>query len=74
MKKQYVEEVWNNPHAGFCWFVHSSRDVDPVVYSHTRPCGHFTGWTKTKQKTEGGRKKQTWIQNSKTQESEVGTF
>ena len=49
----------------FCWFCRSSSDVDPVVNSHTRPCGHFTGCTKkplkknNKQQTVGGRKKQT---------------
>ena len=37
----------------------SSIGVDPIVSSHTRLCGHFTGYTKkTKknQQTEGGRK------------------
>ena len=72
--------VWNNPHAGFYWFwpfVWSSRVADPVVSSHTRPCGHFTSCTKikTKQQTEGGMEKQT-ITDLELQnvEGEVGTM
>ena len=53
--------VRNNPHTGFCWFGHLSSGVDPVVSSHTWPSGHFTGCKKikTKQQTEGRRKKLT---------------
>ena len=47
----------------FCWFGRSLSGVNPVLNSYTRPCGHFTGCTnpktKTKQQTEGGRKKKT---------------
>ena len=58
----FLISLWNNPHAGFCWFCRSSSGVDSDVNSHTRSCGHFTGTKikiKTKQQTEGGRKKQT---------------
>ena len=45
--KQYPQTV------GFCWPGGSSRDVDPIVNSNTRPCGHFTGCTiKTKIKQQ----------------------
>ena len=57
-------------------FVWLSRGVDPVVASHTRPSGHFTGLTKKqrlKQRVEG-RKRQTRIQNCKTQEGEAWHF
>ena len=66
--------MWNNPQtAGFCWFGRSSRGVDPVASSHTQPYGHFTGCEKTKQTTEGGRKKQTNMDlELQTQEGEVG--
>ena len=73
---------------GFRWPGRSSSGVDPVVSSHTRPCGNFTGCTqkqkqkkkqnkkpKTKQQTEGGRKKQTNTDlKCKTREVKSDTF
>ena len=32
----------------FFVFCRSSSGRDPVVNSHTQPCGHFTGYTKNK--------------------------
>ena len=43
---------------GFVCFSHSSSVVDPVISSHMRPCGHFTGWTKDNNKTNKGWKKE----------------
>ena len=64
----------------FCWPGRSSSGVDPVVSSHTWPCGHFTGCTRNqnkkpnnKQRVEG-RNRKTWISNCKTQEEKSGTF
>ena len=50
--------------------------MDPVVFSHSRPCGHFTGCTAfpAKKQRVGGRKRQTRIKNCKMQEGEVGIF
>ena len=73
----------NIQRVGFCWFgpfVWSSCGVYIVVNSHTQSSRHFTGCTKTKNKTKKkhrgvkGRNRQTRIQNCKTQEGEVGTF
>ena len=63
---------------GFVNFGRSSNGVDPIVNSHTQPSGHFTGCTKkpkTKQQTEGGKKKQTNTDlELQMQESGVGTL
>ena len=58
----------------FCWPSHSSNGVDPVVSSHSRLCGHFTGCTKTKQQRVEGKKQINTDLELQTQESEVGTL
>ena len=68
-KTRTQDRVWNNPHAGFCWFGRSSSGVDPVVSSHIRPCWHSTGCLRkkhTNQTTKRGQKEETEKHGFKT--------
>ena len=71
--------MWNNTHkSGFCLFCRSSRGVDLVVSSRSRPCRHFTGLythpQNNKQQRVEGRKQTNVDLELQTQESEVGTW
>ena len=58
---------------GFCWSGRSFTGVDPVVYSHTWPCGHFTSYTK-KKKNSGWKEETDMDLELQTRESEVSTL
>ena len=50
-------------------FVWSSSGVNPVVNSHTRPCGHFTSCTKNKNKYQTTNR--GWKEKKRNMDSEL---
>ena len=61
------------PNSEFCWFSHSSSGVHPVVSSHTRPCGHFKGCTKSFKKNKRRVEGRTDKQGFRTANADTGS-